>query len=502
MSVIPYIGKEFFPLVDTGQINIRIRAPSNFRLHATADRIKDIENFIQLQIPHTEREPLVSEIGLNADWSAAYTTNAGQQDAIIRVQLKETRSRSSQQYASIIRREIIKRPEFSDLRFDFDTGGMITAALNMGATSPIDIEIQGGNVENRHDIAKLIKSKVFKIDGAVDVRIKQRDDAPYMILEVDRLKAAEAGLSVKDVMSQVVIALNSSTSIDKNFWIDSKSGNQYFVSVQYPEDPDRNLDDILSMPVKGSGANSLNLSSLVTQHKSNGSVEIDHSALANVTNILVNLDGRDLNSVATRIENEVSKLKLPDGVNIKLKGEYKQMRESFIGLAYGLILAIILVYLVQVMLFRSWVGPGVIMLTVPLGFIGVSLILFATNTSLNIQSLMGTIFLIGISVNNGVLLVEFANKMRDNGLSAYESITSAARIRFKPILMTFLATVLALLPMAIGFGQGNEASIPLARAVVGGMLSSTLLTLFIVPIAYTVFLRDYKPMINIDDELY
>ena len=500
LLLIPFIGKEFFPLVDTGQINIRVRAPSNLRLEATALRIKGVEDFINAAIPSNEREPLVSEIGLNADWSAAYTTNAGQQDAIIRLQLKENREKSAQKYASELRMALSKNPEFVDLRFDFDTGGMITAALNMGAVSPIDVEIQGGKFEESLEIALKIKSAVSKIKGAVDVRIKQSNDAPYMVLEIDRMKTAEAGLSVRDVMSQVVIAMNSSASIDKNFWVDSSTGNQYFVSVQYPEDPDRSMDDILTMPVKGASAANLNLGSLVKQHKTNGPLEINHSGLARVTNILVNLDGKDLNSVAKNIENQISKLKLPEGVKINVKGEFKQMQQSFAGLGSGLALAIILVYLLQVMLFRSWIGPGVIMLTVPLGFIGILWMLFLTNTTLNIQSMMGAIFLIGIAVNNGVLLVEFANGKRLLGLSAHEAIIEATRVRFKPILMTFLATVLALLPMAIGIGQGNEASIPLARAVVGGMLSSTLLTLFIVPIAYTALMKTYIAPIDIDTE--
>ena len=500
LLLIPFIGKEFFPLVDTGQINIRVRAPSNLRLDATASRIKEVEVFLKSIIPVNEREPLVSEIGLNADWSAAYTTNSGQQDAIIRLQLKINRTKTAQKYASEIRLALSQKREFSDLRFDFDTGGMITAALNMGSISPIDIEIQGGKFEESLEIANKIRASVSKINGTADVRIKQRDDAPYMVLEVDRIKSAEAGLSVRDVMSQVVVAMNSSISIDKNFWVDSSSGNQYFVSVQYPEDADRSMDDIMSMPVKGAGATNLNLGSLVKQHKTNGSVEINHSGLARVTNVLVNLDGQDLNTVAKQIEKEITKIKFPEGMKANVKGEFKQMHESFAGLGYGLGLAVILVYLLQVMLFRSWVGPGVIMLTVPLGFIGIIWMLFLTNTTLNIQSLMGAIFLIGIAVNNGVLLVEFANAKRHLGLSAHEAITNATRVRFKPILMTFLATVLALLPMAIGIGEGNEASIPLARAVVGGMLSSTLLTLFIVPIAYTALMKNYVAPIDIDNE--
>jgi CzcA family heavy metal efflux pump len=501
LAVLPLLGREFFPQVDTGQILMRVRAPSNLRLDATEARIKAVEAFIKQQVPADEREMIVSEIGLNPDWSAAYTSNSGQQDAIIRLQLNSNRSRSAQAYATDIRRAFLADPGFADLRMDLDTGGMISTALNYGAASPIDIEISGGSGEDSLKLARQIRNLIVSVPGTADVRVHQRDDAPYLVLDVDRVKAASFGLSAEDVIQQVVVALNSSISISRNFWIDSQSGNQYFVGVQYPEDADRTLEDVLTLPVKGLQATSINLGSVVQPRRSQGAVEINHAGLRRVANVLVNLDGRDLASVAGDIRQRISQLPITDGLHIRYKGEDERMSESFQQLGIGLALAILLVYLLQVMLFRSWSGPGVILLSVPMGFIGVIWMLLLTGTTLNIQSLMGTIFLVGVAVNNGILLVEFANARRLEGLSAVAAIRLAAATRFRPILMTFLATVLALLPMAIGFGHGHEANIPLARAVVGGMLSSTALTLLLVPVMYTLLIRRPKPRIDLDAAL-
>ena len=502
LAVVPLIGREFFPQVDAGQIVLRLRAPSNLRLDATEERVKDVELFLKKTVPAAEREMIVSEIGLNPDWSAAYTTNSGQQDAVIRLQLGKSRSKSSQEWAAEIRRAFLATPEFADLRIDLDTGGMISTALNYGASSPIDIEIEGGSNADAFATARKVRDLVAPVKGTADVRIQQRDDAPYLVLDVDRVKAAELGLSAEDVVLQVVVALNSSVSVNRNFWIDSQSGNQYFVGVQFPEDVDRTMDDVLSLPVKGAlQPMPVNLGSVVTPRRTSGAVEINHAGLRRVANVLVNIEGRDLASVASDIEARVSALELPEGMRISYKGEFQRMNESFTQLALGLALAAVLVYLLQVTLFRSWIGPGVIMLTVPLGFIGVAWMLYLTGTTLNVQSLMGTIFLVGVAVNNGVLLVDFANQRQLEGIGAHQAISEAAATRFRPIVMTFLATVLALTPMAIGIGRGHEANIPLARAVVGGMLSSTFLTLFLVPVMYTLLVRRVRPMIDIEEEM-
>jgi multidrug efflux pump subunit AcrB len=502
LTLLGGIGREFFPQVDAGQIVMRVRAPSNLRLDATEGRITDVEAFIKETVPAAEREMIVTELGLNPDWSAAYTTNSGQQDAVIRLQLTKARTRSSQEWASELRRRFAADARFADLRADFDTGGMISTALNMGASSPIDIELEGGTAAQSLETARQVRDCVAGVAGTADVRVQQRADAPYLVLDVDRTKAAELGLSAEDVVLQVVVAMNSSVSVNRNFWIDSRSGNQYFVGVQFPEDVDRTLDDVLSLPVKGVGQPSgVNLGSVVTPRRTAGAVEINHSGLRRVANVMVNVEGRDLASVAGDIERALAGLKMPEGMRMTFKGEYGRMNEAFGQLALGLALAAVLVYLLQVTLFRSWVGPGVIMLTVPLAFIGVLWMLFLTGTTLNVQSLMGTIFLVGVAVNNGVLLVDFANARRLEGADAATAIREAASTRFRPILMTFLATVLALTPMAIGIGRGHEANIPLARAVVGGMISSTFLTLFMVPVMYVLLVKRVRPMIDLDAEL-
>lgn len=495
------IGREFFPRIDSGQITLRLRAPSHSRLTTTEERVKRVEAFLKREIPDSDREMIVSELGLNPDWSAAYTTNAGQQDALIRIQLKSGRSKSSQEYAAILRQKFLQETDFDDLRAEWDTGGMISTALNYGASSPIDIEISGGNATQLADAARQIKNLVAGIRGTVDVRVGQREDAPYLVLEVDREKAARLGMSTEDIMQQVVVAFNSSVSIHRNFWIDSQSGNQYFVGVQYPEEAQRQLEDVLSIPVTGSGQpQPVNLGSLVNLKRKSGAVEITHSGLRRVTNILVNTEGRDIAGTAEEIKSKLQSLSLPKEIRMEIKGEFQRMNESFIRLALGLVLAAVLVYLLQVTLFRSWTGPLVIMFTVPLGIMGVIIMLYLTNTSLNVQSLMGVIFLVGIAVNNGVLLVEFANRQQISGLSPQAAIRNAAETRFRPILMTFLATVLALSPMAIGGEHGSEANIPLARAVVGGLLSSTSLTLFFIPVIYTMIIRKVDPMIDITED--
>jgi multidrug efflux pump subunit AcrB len=564
------IGREFFPQSDAGQITIFLRTPSSTRLDAAEGRLAQFEQFLLDNIPAPEREMIVTELGLDPDWSAAYSANSGQQDAIVRVQLSDKRSLSAQEYAVKLRHHFEADSRFADLRISFDTGGMVSTALNLGASSPIDLEVQGSPPEAAFNLAKEIGNKIRNVSGTADVRVLQRRDAPYLIIDVDRQKAADQGLAANDVIEQVVAAMNSSVSINRNFWIDMKSGNQYFVAVQYPESgPETRVEDILNVLATSHEQHTgVTLGSLVTLRRTTGSVEINHVSLYRTYNVLVNTEGRDIGSVAGdishrlssfqeeswekalsdaqagvlaagknpdlvaktdahfqelrkeyadarkedspgfvagllhKLKNQENDVRFPGGLRVQLKGEYARMNESTFNLSVGLVLASLIVYLLQVALFRSWVGPFIIMFTVPLGLIGVLAMLFLTHTTLNVQSQMGVIFLVGIAVNNGVLLVDFANKQRQAGSTIREAIVSAARIRFRPIVMTFLATSLDLIPMAIGLGRGSEATIPLARAVVGGLLTSTALTLFVLPIMYTLLLKDpLEPELDLDAEL-
>jgi multidrug efflux pump subunit AcrB len=539
------IGQEFFPQVDAGQITVYVRAPSQSRLDATEKRVIEMEAFIKGVVPKADRETIVSEIGLDPDWSAAYSANSGQQDSVIRIQLKEHRQLSAQEYATLMRmlldadflsnlrhgdaaavrrleaagaevarrvRERLERDaasvlqtarQLADLRVSFDTGGLVSTALNYGVSSPIDIQIdvENSTAEQAQKLAHQITERISGVRGAVDIRQLQRLDAPYRIIEIDRQKANEVGLTARNVILQVAAALNSSVTIDRNFWIDTQTGNQYFVAVQYPEDTEKDLNEILDTWATGTRTDrTVKLSSLVSIHPSTAPVEVNHVDLTRTLNLLVNTEGRDLGSVAKDIQKRLADLPVPRGLKWSLRGEYSRMKESFGDLAWGLILATAVVYLLLMALFRSVVGPFIILFTVPLGLIGVLTMLWLTGTTLNVQSAMGVIFLVGIAVNNGVLLIDFANAQRKMGKSPYDAIHVAAMIRLRPILMTFLATFLDLIPMAIGMGRGSEATIPLARAVVGGLLTSTVLTLFVIPILFTLFIKD-KRVGDVDAEL-
>jgi multidrug efflux pump subunit AcrB len=488
-----FIGQEFFPAVDAGQITVQVRAPSNLRLDATEKRVIDVEKAIAEAIPRGELQMVVSEIGLNNDWSAAYSQNAGQQDAVIRLQLTPERTKSAQQYAVVLRKHLAAQPQFADLEFSYDTGGMVSAALNFGASSPIDIQVTGGTPEQKFEVAARIKQLVADVPGAADVRVLQRNDSPYLVMEVDRVKAAGVGLSARDVVMQVVTAMNSSIALTRNFWIDPKSGNQYFVAVQYPDNPYLKIEDLQNVFATGTNQKqAVRLGSLVTVSTTTQPVEFNHDGLKRVVNVLVNTENRDIGAVAADISKRLKGFEMPKGMKAELRGEYARMKESFDSLAVGLGLASVLVYLLMVPLMRSFVMPLIIMATVPLGLIGVLVTLWATGTTLNVQSEMGVIFLVGIVVSQGVLLMDFANQLRKSGKPVKEAIREAARIRFRPILMTFLATFLDLLPMAIGLGRGSEALTPLARTVVGGLVSATALTLFVVPILFTLLIRDKK----------
>ncbi len=487
LALLPGIGREFFPGADSGQISISVQAPSDSRLDATEQRIEAFEELIRKTIPASDIRLIVSEIGLTTDWSAAYTENSGQMDTVVRVQLNEKRSDTTARLASRIREALKIDPAMADLRIGVNTGGVISAALNQGATSPIEIAILGGSAAESLEAARGLEEKIRSIPGAVDVRVQQRDDLPVLKIAIRKQKAAEAGLTPRDVAQQVVAAMNSSASLQRNFWIDAKSGNQYFVAVQYPQNPDSNLEELLNIPVSGSSPGKpVLLSSLVELGTSQMPVEIQHAQMARKTSILVNVEGRDLGSVAAEIGPLLDGLKLPKGASVDFKGEYGRMLETFQSLGIGFIMSILLVFLLMVPLLRSFVTPWVILAGIVPGSAGVLATLYLTGTPINIQSAMGVIFLTGIVVSQGILIVDGANQLRLSGMDGREAATKAASLRLRAILMTFLATSLDLTPLALGLSPGGEALVPLARAVIGGLIMATTLSLFVVPVLYAM----------------
>ncbi len=484
-----YLGTELFPQVDAGQFMIRIRGQSGIRIERMEELTSSVEAALREEISEKDRQTIISNIGVLNDWPAAYTPNSGPQDAFINVQLAAQRSQSAQEIVEKLRRDLQNR--FPGVEFTFDAGGLLTAALNFGLPSPINIQIEGNDFSVSSQIAQKIKSIVAGIPGAADVRVQQRLDYPQLEMNVDRVKAASLGLTQQDVVKNTVSALNSSVNFDPAFWLDDKTGNHYFLGVQYPEDQIDSKATLENIPITGQDQkNPVLLQNVADFTRSTGVLEVNHVNIVRVIDVFANVAGRDVGSVASEIQKKIAAIEVPSGYRVQMRGEVSSMNESFQSLAFGLLLAAILVYLVMVAQFRSFVDPFIIMFAVPLGLLGVVWILFLTGTTVNIQSFMGTIFMVGIAVSNSILLVEFTNRLRQSGIPLRDALLRAASVRLRPIAMTSIAAIFGILPMAIHLARGAEATIPLARAVIGGLLVSTVLTLVLVPVLYSVLKKD------------
>ena len=496
MFIFKLIGTELFPQTDAGQFAVKVRATTGLRVEKTEELVTQVEKAIGAVIPEKERTMIVSNIGILLDWPAAYTPNSGPQDAFVLVQLAQHHARSTFFYVDELRKKLPQ--QFPGIEFNFDTGGMLSAALNGGLPAPINIQVEGNKLEVAHEIAVKIKRHAETVRGAVDVRIQQRLDAPQINVDIDRVKAAQVGLTQEEVVKNIVTALNSSINFAPSFWIDEKNGNHYFIGAQYRENDIQSINTILDIPI--TGKNQTTPVALRTFGKfSRGTAysEINHLNITRVTDVFVNVRGRDVGSVVGDIERYVDNIKndraqVPEGYSIQIRGEVQTMHESFRSLGFGFLLAIVLVYLVMIVEFRSFLDPFIVMFAVPLGLIGVAWMLFLTHTFLSIQSMMGIIMMVGIVVSFSVLMVDFANRIlveaaeKNERKTPRDAIAEAATIRLRPILMTGLAAILGLMPMAF-FGGAN---IPLARAIVGGILAALVLVLFVVPVLYVLFKRE------------
>lgn len=507
------LKREFFPEVDAGYFEMAVRAPSGTRIEVTEQKVAGVEQFIKDEIGE-DLELLIAELGLTADWSAAFTQNSGPMDAVVKVQLKEHRHFSAQQYVDRVRRHIAADGRFADLEFSFDAGGMIRAAMNEGRSTPINIRIMGKDLGKARRIADLLLREIKPIDGVVDARILQRLDYPQYMIAVDRAKAAALGLNQVDVMRNVVASFSSSIQFNKkNFWIDPVSHNQYYVGVSYPEADITSLETLLDIPITSPAQKgTVPLRTIATLERSNVPSEIVHTNLQPTIDLTLGVYGRDLGRVAedvisvasrfgesrpdggwTPYDPDAKERKVLSGSRIVLSGEYQKMNQTFVNQAFGMIMAVTLIYFLMVALFKSYVTPLVVLSAVPVGVTGVVLVLYFTGTALNVQSLLGVIFMVGIVVSNTVLLTDFAqNLSRDEGLSPTSAITRAAGVRVRPIVMTAMATFFALIPMSLGLSRGSEANVPLGRAVLGGLVAGLITTLFVVPAVYSLLVRPSK----------
>lgn len=454
---------------------------------------------------------LIANVGVLMDWPAAYTPNAGPMDAFLLVQLKGKRGWPGT-FAAVDHLRGLLREQFPGVEFSFDTGGLMTAAVNLGEPAPIHVQVSGSNLQTSVAIGCRIADVVAAVPGAADVRIAQRLDYPIIDLQIDRVKAAYAGIDMDNIMKNLVTVTNSSIGFDPAFWIDERNGNHYFIGAQYDESSLVSFATLGDIPLVGDdGTGSLPLRSLMRMQRKSGPAVINHRNITRVIDVYATtVPGHDIGSVVRDIERRLDaspglrpvakksdrgtyyEVTGPEyegkGYSYVLTGEVGIMRDTMQQFLSGFALAFVLVYLVLVLQFRSFVDPFVVLLSVPLGLVGIAILLFVTGTHLSIMSAMGIIMMVGIVVAYSILLVDFANRRLAQGVSLDEAITDAAKIRLRPIMMTSLSTILALTPMAIGT-HGAEANAPLARAIIGGVLGAAALSLLVVPCLYVSFKR-------------
>jgi len=488
LGICPFLGLAFFPQTDAGQFTINAKVPTGTRIEVTNQYVSQIEDLIRHTVDPHDFKMVVSNIGVVNDFSSLYTTNAGQYTATIQTQLHEDHAVESRVYMDRIREAVSAR--FPDVRTFFQSGSMVDAILNSGLPAPIDVQVSSRNLRLTYRLAQDFAARIRRLAGVGEVYIPQDMNYPALRLDVDRVHAGELGLSPKEIVDNVITALNSNVMIAPNYWVDYQTGNDYFLTVQYYEHgrPSiQNLLDLKQIPLRAPNLiKPTTLDSVVKVENTQSPTEVDHYQIQRVVDVYVTPSGEDLSRVSKQIRTMIEEANLPKNVRVDLRGMVNGMEQSFKSFAFGFTLSFILLFLILIAQFRSFIDPFLIMLAIPMGFIGVLIILPLTHTTLNVMSLMGVLMLVGIADSNSILIVDFAHKLEAQGLSVVDAAVTACRVRLRPILMTSLATIIGMLPMAMKLGTGGEQYTPMARAIIGGLTSSVILTVFIVPAAYVL----------------
>src|SRR6516225_97583 len=485
LALFPSLGVSFFPRTDAGQFVINLKAPTGARLAVTDNEVERLESLIRQVISPRDLGMIVSNLGSTPDLSAMYTTNSAMHTAFVEVSLKDDHKVGSFDYMARVKQRVAA--EMPELTTFFQSGGIVDAVLNLGLPAPLDVQVGGSNLEKSYATTLQLAAKIRQIPDVADVFIPQDIDYPALRLDVDRMRASELGLDQREVVDNVITALTSNGMIAPSYWIDPKTGNDYMLTVQYPERQVKTLGDLRAIPLRAEDIKNptrLDMISHITRIQS--PTEVDHYSIRRVNDIYVRPLNEDLGRIADNIDRIIAATKIPDGLDVTLRGMVQGMRVSFRSFAIGLVLAVVLLYLILVAQFRSFVDPFIVLLAVPPALAGVILILCLSATTLNVMSLMGVIMLVGISVSNSILMVEFAHQLEGKGTRVTEAIAVACRVRLRPVLMTSFATIIGLLPMALKLGAGSEAYAPLARAILGGLSFSLVFTVLLVPAAYVL----------------
>jgi len=488
------VGQDFFPTVDAGMMRLHVRAPTGTRIERTEQIVQGVEQAIRKIIPASELQSISDNIGIPLAFDLAYyqTDSVSGQDADVLIQLTP-KHRPTAMYQNQIRQMLpVKFPQVTGY---FQAADIVSQVLNFGLSSMIDVQVSGTNLHSDYSYAVKLQNKLRRIPGLVDIRIAEPLDYPAMKVDVDRTKALEVGVTEQQVASSLLAELYGATLLQPNFWLDPKNGVNYSVIVQAPYHLMHSVDAIQNTPltsglVNNPVGNAQLLSNVASVRHDVDPAVVDHYSVQRVIDLDCAVSGRDLGSATSAVQSAIASLgKLPPGTLINIRGQSQAMRSSFITLGSGIVLAIVLVYLLMAANFQSWLEPFVITMAIPGALAGVLWMLVITGTTINVESLMGTIMAVGVGVANGNLLITFANEMHEEGHDPVTSAIEAGRIRFRPIIMTALAMILGMLPMALALGAGSAQNAPLGRAVIGGLIAATLMTLFVVPAIYSIFSR-------------
>jgi multidrug efflux pump subunit AcrB len=488
--LLPWLGSDFFPTVDAGQVRLHLRARSGTRLEETARLCDAVEARISQIIPPQDLDSLIDNIGVPySGINLSYSTSApvGPGDADIMIALRADRHRPTAEYVRMLRAQL--RDEFPGTTFAFLPSDIVNQILNFGLPAPLDVQVVGFNTDGNRSFANKLLAKLKSVPGAADLRIQQAFDYPQFNVDVNRTNASQVGLTQQEVANDVLISLSGSQQTAPTFWVDVKSGVQYNVTTQAPQYRLTSLQDLTSTPITtGNGGSQQLLASLATVSRGVGPAVVSHYNGRPVIDIYGSVDGTDLGTVASAVRGivDASRPELPRGSDLTIRGQMETMRTSFNGLAFGMIGAVVLIYLLIVVNFQSWLDPLIIISALPAALAGMVWMLFVTGTTISVPALIGAIMCLGVATANSILIVSFARERMDGGASAMAAALEAGFVRFRPVLMTALAMIIGMLPMSLGLGEGGEQNAPLGRAVIGGLMFATFATLLFVPVVFAV----------------
>jgi CzcA family heavy metal efflux pump len=493
--LLPWLGQDFFPSTDTGQFKLHVRAKTGTRIEETAKLCDLVETSIRKHIPKSEMASVLDNIGLPySGINTAYSTSAtiGTQDADILVSLNENHG-PTEKYVHAIRNDLVR--EFPGATFYFLPADIVTQILNFGLPAPIDIQFIGADIEGNRVLADKVLDQVRRVPGATDLRIQQVFDEPRFHIEVDRTKSAEIGFTQRDVATSMLVSLSGSFQTTPTFFLNPKNGVSYNLVTQTPQYKIESLQDLQNIPVTGPGTqqNAI-LGDVSTISRYSGMGTVSHWNVQRMVDIYGGVEGRDLGAVGGEIEKIIdnARKQAPRGTQIVMRGQVETMRTSFRGLLGGLAFAIVLVYLLIVVNFQSWLDPFIIITALPTALAGIVIMLFLTRTTVSVPALMGAIMCMGVATANSILVVSFARERLSEHGDPVEASLEAGSTRFRPVLMTALAMIIGMIPMALGLGEGGEQNAPLGRGVIGGLICATAATLFFVPAVFSMLHRRGK----------